>query len=450
MAIIYNFLKDKCVRQIDLNITGNNLNSLYDKETIYQYLCNNIKSKPLSMALSKIVPKFENEIILFSCHSYQQLITGLMIAKHIKETRKNIIVFGGAFFQNCNINYLYESFGFVDIFCQGYIDQIFPSLQKKLIPGLRSVIRSNAAPKFIIPDFSGLDLNNYRLYYDKKYQKVVPIFTSSGCLFKCNFCTGNSVDLNLFNTEMLINVILQMKKHGINTFLFTNQYLNINYNWTKDFCSKLRPLGVKWTSYAHPVNLDLDLIKLMSQSGCLELTFGLESASPSVLKLMNKNYDLNRFSAILQICNANHIEVNLNIIVGYPGESKDDFLQTSTFLNRHAKYIKSVQVSSLSVLYGSPIFNSHQDRLSRTDFFQKLSGRYVLITKNSNKEKSKLREVRSIAFQIIRRRYWFMKIVPFNVYEYLIINNNLYTNNFLYILFQLISALLPIRKYAKK
>ncbi len=83
---------------------------------------------------------------------------------------------------------------------------------------------------------------------------------------------------------------------------------------------------------SHPKDLSDDLIKVMASSKkiCKQLHLPLQSGSSALLKKMNRHYDKDRYlllvdklkKAIPDIC------LTTDIIVGFPGETEEDFLET--------------------------------------------------------------------------------------------------------------------------
>ena len=77
---------------------------------------------------------------------------------------------------------------------------------------------------------------------------------------------------------------------------------------------------------------DSNTIDLFARAGCAFLRFGLESGSQRVIYLMNKGIDVNDASRIITLCRNYNILVHTYIMVGYPGETKEDREQTEKFI----------------------------------------------------------------------------------------------------------------------
>ena len=83
-------------------------------------------------------------------------------------------------------------------------------------------------------------------------------------------------------------------------------------------------------------------LKRMAKAGCNRLDIGLESASPKILRSMKKGYIVEHAEQMLRGCHEAGIEVNLNVIVGFPGETDAYFQLTLDFLRRNHLYISGI------------------------------------------------------------------------------------------------------------
>src|SRR5213078_3662416 len=82
----------------------------------------------------------------------------------------------------------------------------------------------------------------------------------------------------------------------------------------------------------HPHDFTPDVIEAMAEcdSVCEHIHFPLQSGSDRVLRSMKRSYRAERYlSWVRQIREAVHgIAFSTDIIVGFPGETEEDFLQT--------------------------------------------------------------------------------------------------------------------------
>lgn len=79
---------------------------------------------------------------------------------------------------------------------------------------------------------------------------------------------------------------------------------------------------------------------------CNTMIFGLESGSPTVLKHMKKFHNREIidqiFEVIREVKKERNLEIHLQIIVGYPTETDEDFDQTIELIDKFSDVITSI------------------------------------------------------------------------------------------------------------
>lgn len=104
-----------------------------------------------------------------------------------------------------------------------------------------------------------------------------------------------------------------------------------------------------------------DLPELLYKSGLRELRLGLESASINVLKLMNKfpeDFKLSTVTQIVSKYDSVGISIHFPMILGFPGEHKEDRRTTYSYLSTLRKRYPSLtfNINILSLDISSPLF----------------------------------------------------------------------------------------------
>jgi radical SAM superfamily enzyme YgiQ (UPF0313 family) len=113
-----------------------------------------------------------------------------------------------------------------------------------------------------------------------------------------------------------------------------------------------------------------DLLRIMRDSGCYYVDFGVESASPSVLKAMHKSITLDHVENVFRWTQELGILTKVFFTFGHIGETFDDARQTVEFMEKNAKYI-SVAATGIGIRIYPGTEVEHFARLSkylRSDF----------------------------------------------------------------------------------
>lgn len=200
---------------------------------------------------------------------------------------------------------------------------------------------------------------NYKLMYD--YLDFNPsIEVSRGCGLGCSFCLEKDAPLqNLKTVDNIlqeINNIQATYKDEFITPYFESSFFRPSSQWSKQLAQSYKDgnFGFKWRAETRIDSLSEDILTSLAGSGLKILDIGLESASISQLKLMNKSTKpevyLERASKFLKICKSLGIWAKVNVLL-YAGETINSINETIEWLDIHKDCIKGVSVNPL-IVYG--------------------------------------------------------------------------------------------------
>lgn len=170
-------------------------------------------------------------------------------------------------------------------------------------------------------------------------QRFFPIITTRGCPFQCTFCSNNAIiqahnPYRRHSSAFVAAMIKELhERYAINHFKFLDELSFLTKNDIEQLLDELDLLNLDVTFEAIcRVGLlggnDLALAKRMKSAGFCRLFYSLESGSPRILELMNKQISIEAFYAQKKVLDAAGITSGTNVIVGYPTETKEDIAQT--------------------------------------------------------------------------------------------------------------------------
>ncbi len=188
---------------------------------------------------------------------------------------------------------------------------------------------------------------------DSTYSGWVSI--SVGCNNTCTFCIvptlrGKEVDRRpgdvLAEVQALVDEgVLEVTLLGQNVNAYGASFADPDTPRDRGaFAKLLRACGeieglerVRFTS-PHPAEFTDDVIEAMAETAnvCPQLHMPLQSGSDRVLKAMRRSYRREKFLGILDKVRAvmPHAAITTDIIVGFPGETEEDFEQTLDLVRR--------------------------------------------------------------------------------------------------------------------
>lgn len=164
-----------------------------------------------------------------------------------------------------------------------------------------------------------------------------------GCNNFCSYCIVPYVRgrERSRKPEDIINEIKELVNEGVVEIMLLGQNVN-SYGKTLDnpisFAQLLQEIekidGLKRIRFmtSHPKDLSDELIEVMANSTkiCKQMHLPLQSGSSRLLKIMNRHYTKEQYLLLVEKLRKAipDIGITTDIIVGFPGETEEDFLET--------------------------------------------------------------------------------------------------------------------------
>ena len=189
-------------------------------------------------------------------------------------------------------------------------------------------------------DFEDMEIKEFH----HRHRAFVKI--EDGCNNFCSFCIipyvrgrVRSKDFNKCIME-INDLALSNHKEVVLTGIHTGQY-NSNNKRLSDLIFKISQINqikrIRLSS-VEIVELDEGMMRVLKEvpSFVSHLHIPLQAGSDRVLKLMNRRYDTNEFMNIVDEIRKIRPEISLttDVIVGFPGESEEDFNETLKFCEK--------------------------------------------------------------------------------------------------------------------
>ena len=244
-----------------------------------------------------------------------------------------------------------------------------------------------ATARFPSPDFSGLPIDLYRLSFDDLDEEfglsqsifILPYYFMMGCPFSCIFCRASAEESNLYIKgvrHIVDDLENPSEEFGTSFFMFLNPEVNPTGKFTRAFLKEMDDRGVRilWSDCATFANLDAGSLEQLYRAGARRLIFGAETASPRMLKYVEKKTTIEQMEKILKRSHELGIWNELEIICGLPHETEDDIRLTRDFLQRNAEYIDWIHLHRFKLLYSKLLL--HPERYGITNIRQKPNPKY--------------------------------------------------------------------------
>ncbi len=297
-----------------------------------------------------------NVIVFNTCcvreNAEDRLFGKLGEVKKYKENNGTIIAIGGCMMQEKHIvNKLKQSYPFVDIVFGPHTMQDFPK-------DLYNSIVENKKIEDIL-DIDGNIIEGMPIVRDDSIKASVAIM--NGCNNFCTYCIVPYVRgrERSRNPQAIYVECLDLAKNGykeitllgqnVNSYLVSERKQNKNLNLTvkkengeevevNSFAKLLRLIntidGIERIRFIspHPKDFTDDVIDSIRDCDkvCNLIHLPLQSGSTNVLKAMNRKYTKEQYLNLVEKIKAKipNIQFSTDIIVGFPGETEEDFEDT--------------------------------------------------------------------------------------------------------------------------
>ena len=314
------------------------------------------------------VAKERPDVVGLSIGTQMQLIAGLTFCKMIKETFPDVhVVVGGNVITRLQEELPKQERFFGEVFDTAILYEgehallwliealkgqremaSVPNLMYRTADGVQQnkEIYTEKMAALPLPDFDGFPLDHYFVP-----ERIIPYLATRGCYWgRCTFCDHGQGYFDQYRGMTAQHVVDQVKalrdKYQCRHFLFSDE------SYPPALFKKVSQLlvdqdvGIKWTTLIRfeETLQDQAIWDLAAKAGCCTLYYGMESANERVLNLMDKHAKKSVIQNNLQLAAKAGIWNHVMAFYGFPGETKDEALETRQFVIDNQPVIHSVEL----------------------------------------------------------------------------------------------------------
>lgn len=301
------------------------------------------------MGYTEVTEMNNADLIIFNTccireNAEDKLFGKLGEAKKVKEKRSSIIAIGGCMMQEKEmIKKIHESYPFVDVLFGTHTLHKFPE-------NLYKAVTTNKKLEDIL-DIDGEIIEGLPIKRDDQIKASVTIM--NGCNNFCSYCIVPYVRgrERSRTPKDIIEEVRCLAKQGykeitllgqnVNSYLRVENEKNIEYEkyeGVNSFATLLRAVnkidGIERIRFVspHPKDFTDDVIEAIKDCDkvCKLVHLPLQSGSTNVLRVMNRKYSKEQFLDLVEKMKNNipNLTISTDIIVGFPGETEEDFEDT--------------------------------------------------------------------------------------------------------------------------
>lgn len=391
------------------------------------------------------VDKLKPDLIGFSVYTanYQW---ALKLAAKIKKQCKIPIIFGGIHPTLVPEIVIREKN--VDIVCIGEGEEALAALLESIEIGKpnykienlwfkkgKRVIKNKLSRLLNLSKIPLFDRELFLSELPQSYFKTPAMITSKGCPFSCTFCANNHLRRiyqgcgKYFRRRLSENVIKEAlflkRKYRSSYLIFMDDLFTADLEWLFRFLAEYkRDVKLPYSCFSHFSLFNRKMAKMLKESGCNLVMFGLQSGSPFIRQRILKRYEKNdEVKKVVSYCREYGLKFSLDHIFNLPGDTDQTIKESLSLYNE----IRPNVINCFSLIYfpNTEIVNiAHQMKLiNRKNLLQIQQGKEIVY--NSLKRESVTGDYRKYALLMTAMPLLSKKLVNF------VINNKKTLNIFI-------------------
>lgn len=229
----------------------------------------------------------------------------------------------------------------------------------------------------------GLPLPRLDLLPQHRYGiPVIPVLTSRGCPYHCDFCTVTEFFGGTYRFRPVEEVVREIeiqrtKVRNKQIIFFADDNIAANRTHAKQLFKALIPLRINWACQCTMnVTDDPELLDLAAESGCVHMFIGIETINADSLKGVNKSFNrVDKYEKAMQALHRKGIHVEASMIVGFDEDKEGIFDEMLEFLTKNR--FSFAVVFLLTPLPGTKLFKRLEDE---NRLFHKTWSKYTYVS----------------------------------------------------------------------
>ncbi len=204
-----------------------------------------------------------------------------------------------------------------------------------------------------------LPMEHYTVF--GKQIRLAHVMASRGCPYGCIFCSTSYFWGRCVRFRSPRNVADEIEylvnKYNVRYIVFSDDELLINRKFVQAFINEMRErkIDIQFACGARVDHVDRDILKLLYNSGCTALYFGVESSSQETLNKIGKGISVDQIVRAFNLVKEVGGFATASFILGFPWETLDDMKNTIEFsVKLKPDY---VQFTALTPYPGTPIYD---------------------------------------------------------------------------------------------
>ena len=199
-------------------------------------------------------------------------------------------------------------------------------------------------------------------------QSSMTISTQRGCPYTCKWCS-TAVYGQSYRRRPAHQVAEEMKMlkniYHPDSLWFVDDVFTVSHKWLLNFKEEVLKLDaiIPFECITRAERLNSDILQLLKEVGCFRIWIGAESGSQTIIDAMDRRVDVNQVKQVIQETNAMGIETGTFIMLGYPGETEKDIIETIQYLKEANPTLYTITVAY--PIKGTSFYNEIEHKINK-------------------------------------------------------------------------------------
>jgi len=334
------------------------------------------------------------------------VIRSIDVAKEFKKRGKTVIM--GGYMVSIMAE---EATQYCDAVVEGDAELVWKELLNDYENNqLKPIYKKNLSNGFFTTPMPRFDL-----IVDKKIGDFLPVQAGRGCPNACSFCSVSCLYQGQYikkPLEEVVRDIQQIKDLGFKKFLLLDDNIFSDRLYLGELLKEIKNMDMKWMSQCDiRLGKEDKLLTELKDSGCITLSFGLESISKESLIAMDKGWaDPDSYPALIKNIHDHGIDVSTEMVVGGDGDTLESIRATKKFIEDNKITVPRFYI--LTPIPGTKFFKDivKEGRLVKDDIYSFDGTEAVHLPKNMTPE-----ELTDAYWDLYNQLFTFKSIVKRNI-----------------------------------
>ncbi len=290
------------------------------------------------------LPRTSPDVIALSTTYIVNMRSMRMAVAWVEKHFPDVILIVGGQYSNLKYKKIMEDFPAVDFIVKGDAEVSFPALLRQIegdrafgeVPNLVWAKGEGPSREICVNKTEYIDLDAFPSPEFDGTRRIVPYESMRGCPFTCKFCSFPAASplWRYKSSEKIISDWLHYsEKNSSQLIRAMDSTFTVPPKRLRQLLKDLPQHDIKWEAYSRAnVLTDQETIDGLEASHCITLSIGFESMSENSLKYMNKAVRATHNRKAHEMLLKSSIDFRSSFMIGYPGETVDDYRLTHDYL----------------------------------------------------------------------------------------------------------------------